>query len=279
MAVSFPVTFSKMSGAGNDFLLIDNRDNVVNQQDKQNLVKKVCRRRFGVGGDGLIFIESSSSGHDFRWDFYNSDGSVAEMCGNGARCVARYAFLKGIAGKKQTFETLAGVIEAEICDNREVRIKMTAPFGLKRGEPVLLGGQERTVLFINTGVPHAVIFTEDERVPVHEWGPAVRFHRQFQPEGTNVNFVTAGKDGFLHVRTYERGVEEETQACGTGAVAAAITGVKEGVTVSPVTVVTTGGAKLKILFDLHGDGSISDVFMQGEAHLVYTGELLEESMF
>ncbi len=277
MNINFPISFVKMSGAGNDFIVIDHRESYLSKQEKSELARLVCRRCFSVGADGCIFIEKSDK-VDFSWDFYNSDGSVAEMCGNGARCAARFAYDKGIAGASLSFETIAGIIHAEICEDKSVRLNMTQPFGFKECQPVLLGEQERKVQFVNTGVPHAVVFAPDENTPVKEWGPLVRFDEQFQPSGTNVNFVTKLADGTFRSRTYERGVEEETRACGTGAVASALYIVLEEMAESPVTIITSGGDELTISFDLHQGPVAENVVMQGVARVIYEGQLTAESI-
>ncbi len=278
MNIEFPVTFAKMSGTGNDFIVIDHRRSLVPEDDQPDFVSRVCRRMFSVGADGVIFLESSDNA-DFRWRFYNADGSVAEMCGNGARCAARFAHARGIAEKKMAFETLAGIIEAEVLDNDEVSLLMTTPVDIRKGLEVKFGGTEHAVSFMNSGVPHAVIFMdEDAEIPVKVWGQEVRFHDVFQPAGTNVNFVQPLADGGIRVRTYERGVEDETMACGTGAVAAAIFAAEKGVCSSPVRVTTSGGEQLKIVFDLRNDGHAENVYLQGPARIIYIGQLTAEAL-
>ncbi len=265
-----------MSGAGNDFLIIDHRSPFLSVEEKKAMARGLCRRCFSVGADGLICIEASDRA-DFRWDFYNPDGSVAEMCGNGARCAARYAYTKGIAGKKLSFETIAGLIEAENFDDGTVRVNMTPPFDFKEAEPVTLDGQQFDVWFVNTGVPHVVIFVEDEHAPVEKWGRQVRFAKQFQPAGTNVNFVCKLADGSYLSRTYERGVEEETRACGTGAVASALHAALKKQVSAPVNITTSGGEQLIIDFQLSDGPVANDVTMQGPARFIYEGQLLAES--
>jgi diaminopimelate epimerase len=233
---------------------------------------------FSVGADGLIFIENSTIA-DFRWNFYNSDGSVAEMCGNGSRCAARFAYRHKITGKKIRFETLAGIIEAEIGEPEEiVRVKMTRPRDFRLDLSLTLGEVERQMAFVDTGVPHAVIFVDGEDVPVNAWGREIRFHQLFAPRGTNANFVALLPDGRLKVRTYERGVEGETMACGTGVVASAlIAAIQKGMK-SPIEVVTSGGGVLTILFELLDGPVVENVFMQGPARLVYTGYITAEAL-
>ncbi len=278
MDIEFPVTFAKMSGTGNDFIVIDHRRQLIAPEKQPEFVRQVCRRMFSVGADGVILIENSERA-DFSWQFYNGDGSVAEMCGNGARCAARFAFARGIAAKKMSFETLAGVIEAEILDDDGVSLLMTPPVDFRSGLAVELGGEKRELSFMNSGVPHAVLFMDaDAEIAVQEWGHEVRYDELFQPAGTNVNFVQSLADGSIRVRTYERGVEAETMACGTGAVASAIFAAARGIASSPVTVTTTGGDTLTIVFDLQDDGSAENVYLQGPAKIIYIGQLTEEAI-
>ncbi len=277
MTIEFPISFAKMSGTGNDFVVIDHRRPLIPEAEQAEFVRKVCRRMFAIGADGLILIENSESA-DFSWHFYNGDGSVAEMCGNGARCAARFAYARGIAGKTMRFETLAGIIEAEILDDDEVSLLMTAPVDYRKGLSTELDGKEHAISYMNSGVPHAVLFMEDDMdVPVKEWGSTVRFHKLFQPNGTNVNFVQKLDNG-IRVRTYERGVEDETMACGTGAVASAIFAAEKGVCSSPVRVTTSGGEHLKIVFDLQDDGHAENVYLQGPARIIYIGQVTAEAL-
>lgn len=279
MNIEFPISFAKMSGTGNDFIVIDHRRPLIpDTTDQAEFVRKVCRRMFSVGADGVIFIENAETA-DFSWRFYNGDGSVAEMCGNGARCAARFAYARGIAGKTMKFETLAGVIEAEILDDDSVSLLMTTPEDYKKGLAVTLDGDEHGVDFMNSGVPHAVLFMDNESdIAVKEWGKFIRFHELFQPAGTNVNFVQDLGEKGIRVRTYERGVEDETMACGTGAVASAIFAAERGVCSSPVCVTTSGGEQLKIVFDLQDNGHAENVYLQGPARIIYIGQLTAEAL-
>jgi diaminopimelate epimerase len=278
VTTNFPISFTKMSGTGNDFIIMDHRRPFVPVGEQPELARRICRRRFSVGADGLILIEGSDTA-DFSWRFYNADGSVAEMCGNGARCAARFACLNKIAGPKMTFETLAGIIEAEVLqESDDVRLRMTSPFDFRLDLKLILDGGERDVFFVNTGVPHAVVFVDDDEIPVKEWGREVRFHPLFQPAGTNANFVRFLKNGALQVRTYERGVEDETMACGTGAVASALIAAALGKTASPVSCITSGGEPLTVLFDLKKGLGAENVFLQGPARIIYEGKLTAESL-
>ncbi|HIJ89542.1 MAG: diaminopimelate epimerase [Desulfobulbaceae bacterium] len=276
MSIGFPIDFTKMSGTGNDFILIDHRAPFLPKEEMPAFARAVCERRVSAGADGLIFIEKSETA-DFRWQFLNGDGSWAEMCGNGARCAARYAHDKGIAPARMRFETVAGLIEAEVTGH-SVKLKMTAPTGLRLHEKLLVNGEEQVVHSLNTGVPHAVLFMEDIRqAPVMEWGRSIRFHEHFQPAGTNVNFVQQQNGNGLIVRTYERGVEGETLACGTGAVSSAIIAGLLGQVRPPVAVTTSGGEQLIIHYSLAGQ-EIAEVYLEGPAHFIYEGRLHSEAI-
>lgn len=274
--MKFPVEFTKMSGTGNDFILIDHRRPLLAREEMPAFARALCERRVSVGADGLIFIEHSETA-DFRWQFLNADGSWAEMCGNGARCAARFAHTKGIAPARMRFETVAGIIEAEVT-GQSVKLKMTTPAGLRLHEKLQVNGQEQVVHSLNTGVPHAVLFVKDiQLAPVLELGRSLRFHEHFQPAGTNVNFVQQPTGNSLIVRTYERGVEGETLACGTGAVAAAIITGLLGQVGSPVAVTTSGGEQLVIHYTLSGQ-KIAEVYLEGPANFIYEGRLHAEAL-
>lgn len=269
------IPFFKMNGSGNDFILIDNREHLIDGENIGDFVQSVCRRRFSVGADGLILLEPSQIAH-FKWRFYNADGGEVEMCGNGGRCVARLANLLGIAPPKMTFETIAGLIEAEIVGNR-VKLKMTNPSAPGPWEELAVGQQQTRLSFINTGVPHVVIFVKNlGQTDVFNLGRLIRYHSRFQPAGTNVNFVKACGPNNISVRTYERGVEDETLACGTGAVASAIIGNYSNLVQSPVSVLTKSGEPLTIHFHREGSNYL-DVYLEGDARLAYRGEMTEEA--
>jgi len=268
--------FWKMSGSGNDFILVDNRKGQVPPGRMGNLVRRVCRRRESVGADGVIFVETSDT-HDFKWRFFNADGGEAEMCGNGGRCAARFAFLNGIAGDELTFDTLAGPVSA-VVRGRHVNVRMPRPFGYEAD--VELPGPDAPVRcdFINTGVPHAVMRVEGlESFPVVQNGRWVRNHARFAPAGTNANYIAVMGRNSLSIRTYERGVEDETLACGTGSIAAALVSAVRGLVDSPVRVKTRGGEELTIRFK--GDaGSFEEVWMEGSTSIVYKARLGEEAL-
>jgi diaminopimelate epimerase len=265
------IAITKMSGSGNYFILIDNRQNVAGGMNLKEFIIKVCRRKMSAGADGLILIESSTTA-DFRWQFFNSDGSRAEMCGNGARCAARFAWLNGVTGQRMTFETDAGVVSAEVVGER-VKVGMTDPRDLKTDFTVALKNGPRRISSFNTGVPHVVVEVDGlEAADVVGEGRQIRTHRDFAPAGTNVNFVAPRTGGGIAVRTYERGVEDETLACGTGSVAAALVAAHKYGRPSPVDVLTRSGIVLTVHFTVD-NGRFRRVQLEGDARVIYTGDL------
>jgi diaminopimelate epimerase len=273
--------FTKMNGTGNDFILVDNRAARVPAEDMSLLARAICRRQLSAGADGLIILSPSARVDsvlgrvDFRWDFFNADGSSAEMCGNGGRCAARFARDRGLAGPEMVFDTLAGPIRAWVGEAGRVKLEMTRPFGWYQDLTLEAAGQTVRVDGVNTGVPHAVVAVEDAAsAPVVEQGRPLRWHRHFAPAGTNVNFAAVA-GGELVVRTYERGVEDETLACGTGAVASALVAGRRGLLPPPVTVRVASGERLAVHFDPAGQG---EVFLEGPAAYVYEGALHAEAL-
>lgn len=269
------IPFFKMSGSGNDFIIIDNRDNFLKKINITSFVQAVCRRSISVGADGVILIENSKT-ENFAWRFYNADGSEAEMCGNGGRCAARYAVIKGIAEKKLSFETLAGIIQAEV-ENDRVSIELPSPEKIVMDISIASEDENHNLHFINTGVPHVVKFVENiNDIQVQSAGKKIRFHPRFSPAGTNVNFVSLEQEPMLAIRTYERGVEDETLACGTGSVAAALIASALGKTTSPVKVKTKGGEILTVHMQ-KPSFPFGKVFLEGCVRVVCTGEIWEEA--
>ncbi len=267
--------FSKLSGSGNDFILIDNRKTGISAAELSQMARRLCQRKFSVGADGLIAIEASEKA-DFRWQFFNSDGSSAEMCGNGGRCAARFALARGIAQARLCFETLAGPIRAEVFGTR-VKLELLPPEGFTPEMTIPLETEKIQAVFVNTMVPHTVVCVDEiEAVDVKSLGRQIRFHDLFQPAGTNANFVQMGEDSEIVVRTYERGVEDETLACGTGAVASAITASWVWGLTSPVDVRTRGGEVLTVYFSRDQDG-FKNIFLEGETFWVYDGKTTEEA--
>ena len=269
------IEFYKMSGSGNDFILIDNRDGSLAVGDIVAFVKSVCERKVSVGADGLIVIESSDK-VDFRWRYFNADGSEVEMCGNGGRCAARFAFLKGIAGEKMSFETVAGIIDAEVRGD-VVKLRLTDPRNLVAEDRIRIQNEELFVSSINTGVPHVVHFVRDpDQFDVFNTGRTIRYHEHYQPAGTNANFASVIDGHTLRVRTYERGVEDETLACGTGFVASALIAARKELVESPVDVRVQSGETLRIHFEQTA-GGFTKVYLEGKTKVVYQGKLWDEA--
>ncbi|MGD0231277.1 MAG: diaminopimelate epimerase [Syntrophorhabdales bacterium] len=265
--------FFKMSASGNDFIIIDNRDRSVDAlfPDVVDFVRRVCRRRHSVGADGLILIERSE-GLDFSWRFYNADGSEAEMCGNGGRAAARFAYIQGITGERIAFGTLAGTMRAEVRADGKVKLQLTRPAGLRLDYPLQLDTKELFVNSVDTGVPHTVLLTDDvDRAPVEELGRPIRYHKSFSPKGTNVDFVQVVDRENVRIRTYERGVEGETYACGTGAVAAGVILQKKGLVDEIVNIRTRGGEIVRVYVN-------EDVYLEGSARVIYAGTLWPEAL-
>lgn len=269
------IEFYKMSGSGNDFIIIDNRDLTLEVGDLSEFARRICHRQFCVGADGLVVIEPSDI-VDFKWRFFNADGSVAEMCGNAARCVARFAFMKGIASDTMSWETIAGIISAEVKDD-VARVKLTDPSAVETGIEIQADDQILIVDSVDTGVPHAVVFVEDiDNCDVFHYGRLIRYHESFAPRGTNADFAVVINPHKIRVRTYERGVENETLACGTGMVAAVLTAAQHGLVESPVDVLVQSGEVLRIYFE-NQDGMWREIYLEGRAKMVYQGMLFDEA--
>ncbi len=273
-----------MSGAGNDFVVIDNRDFKL-KADVPSFVRVVTRRRVAIGADGLVLLEPSDNA-EFRMKYYNADGSYGGMCGNAARCIARFAFLNGIAKVKMSFEALDKIYAAEVISDSLIRLAMPEPRQYKLNFPIPVEvaswKQVLNACFADTGSPHVVINIEDiekpnrvndvERVDILTLGKAIREHPDFLPEGTNVNFVQVLPDGTVKMRSYERGVEDETLACGTGAIASAIISSVQKRVSPPIKVLTRSGEYLVVGFRFEGE-QVRDLCLEGSARVVYHGEL------
>ena len=271
------IPFMKLSGAGNDFIIIDNRSRKLPEDEGElrRFIINVCRRRVSLGADGLLVVEDSDVA-DFRMRYFNSDGSEAETCGNGARCISRFAYLNGIAPEKMRFETVAGIYDSEIIGDR-VKVRMSDPSGMRLNFPLKLSDGIHIVSFINTGVPHVVFLLGDiEEVDVVKLGRETRYHEEFAPAGTNANFVKPIDEHRMLIRTYERGVEDETLACGTGSIASAIVGAFLGHVKPPVEMHTRGGFLLKVYFEIEGENA-RDIYLEGDARVICSGELRREA--
>ena len=268
MVTSREVPITKMVGTGNDFILIDNRTELL-RGDVSPFIKTICSRRVSVGADGVLFLEKSDRA-DFKMRYFNADGGQAEFCGNGARCIALYAFLNGIAGKKMSIESETGFRKAWV-NERGVTIDMPNPTDVKLH--VSLCGERDRAHCITVGVPHVVMFVDSvSEVDVVDEGRRVRGMEAFQPQGTNVNFVQVLDSSELKVRTYERGVEDETYSCGTGVCASAVIAHFVHHVHAPVNVFTQTGETLIVSFNSQGN-EVTGCTLTGAARVVYRGIL------
>ncbi len=273
IGVEKQVAFTKMSGAGNDFVVIDNMDGKLDI-DRASLAVALCSHRIGIGADGLLLLEPSTQA-DFSMRYYNADGSYGGMCGNGGRCIARYAVAAGIAPTRMKFEALNHVYSAEV-NNKSVKLWMITPNDFRPNVLVKIGDKEFSGNFIHTGSPHFVLEVDDlDSVDVLKIGKAIRNHTMFFPEGCNVNFVSRQGD-HLFIRTYERGVENETLACGTGSVASAIVFALQHGLKSPVTLTVRSGEQLSVSFDFEG-AKFQNVVLEGSANFIFSGTATHDS--
>ncbi len=263
------IAFTKMVGNGNDFIVVDNRSGALSART-YSAFARICQRKTSIGADGVLVMENDP-GLPFSMRYFNSDGSEAEMCGNGARCLALYAHSKGIASQEMSFSSRAGVHTASVSANW-VRLKFTDPGEVRLDLPFVLNEERLVCHFLNSGVPHLVLFVENLRaVKVTELGRGLRFHPELEPEGANVNFVQVIGNTSIKIRTYERGVEDETLSCGTGAVASAIVSHLKGRVQPPVEVSTQGGF-LRVDFQSQ-EGEVTGVYLEGEARIAYEGKI------
>ena len=264
------ISFTKMSGAGNDFILIDGGDNP-EFLPSEKMIQKLCDRHNGIGADGLILI-SSSEQYDFIMNYYNADGSTGSLCGNGARCAIKFASdTKRIKDKSAKFLSNNLEYSGEILEDGTIRFNLNPPYELRKNIQLKAAEKDITAHFINTGSPHVVIMVEDlDKIPVETIGKEIRYLTEFAPGGTNVNFVKiVNKE--IHIRTYERGVEGETLACGTGSVAAAIICyITDGIK-PPVTILPGSKDKLFVNFNVRND-EFSNVSLTGPVTEVYKGQ-------
>jgi diaminopimelate epimerase len=263
--------FTKMNGAGNDFVLIDNRLGDLRLAADQ--IAKICDRHRGIGADGVLVLERAMNGADFRMRYYNADGGEAEMCGNGARCFARYASRVAGPAEKLSFETPAGVIGATL-QGELVRLEMSEPKDFRIAIAIPLAEGSIAAHFVNSGVPHAVVVAlrELEDVDVRGLGSEIRHHELFAPKGANVNFVKECGERQIAIRTYERGVEDETLACGTGVVASALIFAALKNVNGPIGVLVRGGNELQVGFTKEGD-QFKNVTLTGPAEFVFEGTI------
>ena len=269
--------FFKLSGAGNDFVAFDNRDGTLPPDEARPAwFARLCRRGTGVGADGVLIVERSADAH-VRMRYHNADGGETEMCGNGLRCLVRFAHHLGAAPAKMTVQTGAGLHHGEIVDHRQVRVTLTDPEDIRRNVDLSLEGHPFRGTVMRNGVPHVAILLDGGEEALRAFdlarlGPALRSHAAVMPEGANINLGVRAADGAIAMRTYERGVEAETLACGTGAATVALTFAVETGRGSPVDIRTSSGDMLKIHFKRDGD-TFSEQMLEGPAVINYEGNL------
>ena len=273
------LTFTKLHGNGNDFMLVDEMARLqVAEKDKKRFAIACCHRHFGIGSDGVLFL-SGSTRADLGMRLIQPDGSEAEMCGNGTRCLAKYAWDRGYVGEQFDVETLAGIIPVQVREGEGsfwAKVNMGQPRFDRPSIPACGSGElleermgDYTVSAVNTGVPHAVVIVDDLDLDIMNLAPSIR-HNSLFLEGANVNFVKLGRN--LEIRTFERGVEGETLSCGTGSVAAASVARRLGLVGDEVIVQTRGGP---LIISFEGQSA----FMEGPAVTVFSGELSQEYLW
>ena len=267
------IPFWKMHGAANDFIVVDDRALTFPAGDHAWLAR-IMSRRTGVGSEGVLLIQPAQA-TDFRMRFFNPDGGEVDMCGNGARCIARLASELGVAPARMRFETGAGVVGAEV-NGDQVLLTMTEPRDWRMNRALLIDGKLHPYHFVNSGVPHVVMEVDDlSAVDVRKLGAAIRYHDDFAPRGTNANFIALEGSDTVRVRTYERGVEDETLACGTGMVACGLIAGRLGRVQRPVRVKPASGDILEVDYTPTPDGA-TRVTLRGPAVHVFQGELSYE---
>ena len=275
--------FWKMNGAGNDFIVINNMDGAISEENYGVIAKTLCERHLSIGADGMMFVEKALGDADYRMAFYNSDGSRGEMCGNGARCICRYGYETGLAGEVQTVETTAGIVTGHRMDKRLYRIRLNDPSVLEVNYPVELDGTMRECSYVelgDPGIPHAVVpivgLADFPERLLFDLGRKLRYHEAF-PKGANINFYEViGEDEVLE-RTYERGVEDFTYACGTGTGSmVSVLTLKGLVSGKNVRVHMTGG---ELIIDVDRDGdAVSNIYLTGPTNVVCQGEVTDEDL-
>lgn len=265
------IQFTKMTGAGNDFVVIDNRSKQI--RDGSGLARRLCDRRWGIGADGLLLLEPSSLA-DYAMMYFNADGSYGGMCGNGGRCIAAFAKDRGLASPLHSFEALDHIYKVSVLGEL-VELSMKDPANIQMNIMLPIAGKRSVSHFVDTGSPHIVVLlkrkNELENFPVESLGRKIRNLKRFRPEGTNVNFVEIDDDKSLSMRTYERGVESETLACGTGAIAAAVIAYKLGRLRPPVGIKPRSGEILSVNFE--DQAGIRNVVLKGAARIVFQGSI------
>jgi len=275
--------FWKMNGAGNDFIVLNNLEQRLPAEDFPAIARTLCERHMSIGADGLMVVDAPTEGGDYKMLFFNSDGSIGEMCGNGARCICRYGYEKGLAGEVQTVETTAGIVTGKRIDSRLYKIRLNDPTTIRLNAPVEVDGVKYDCAYVelgNPGLPHAVVpyhnLRNADENELRELGRKIRWHQSF-PKGANVNFYEIIGEDLVYERTFERGVEDFTYACGTGTGSLVTVLTLQGkVSGSGVKVDMTGGT---LIIDVAREGSVvRDLYLTGPTNIVAKGEVTDEDL-
>lgn len=275
--------FTKMQGAGNDFIIINNMILKLPVEKIPAVAKKLCQRKVSLGADGFMVVDFPEGDADFKMRFYNQDGSIGEMCGNGARCISRYAYINNLAGKKMKFETGAGIVESEVLEGRQVKVLLNRPEMVKLDNDLDIDGVKYECSYIelgNPGLPHAVVKFEGLQYAdyrdIFEAGRKIRYNEKF-PKGANVNFFEILDDQTALVKTYERGVEDLTLACGTGSASAAVALILKGhLKGDKVKIVVSGG---ELFVEVERTGNVvHKLYLIGDTNIIASGEILDEDL-
>ena len=275
--------FWKMNGAGNDFIILNNLEEHLPEEVFPNLARTLCERHLSIGADGLMVVDTPTQGGDYRMRFYNSDGSIGEMCGNGARCICRYGYENGLAGEVQKVETTAGLVTGQRIDRRLYRVRLNDPSIIQLDHPVEVDGVRYACSYVelgDPGLPHAVVpyrgLAEADTNELRELGRKLRWHPSF-PKGANVNFYEITGEDLVYERTFERGVEDFTYACGTGTGSVVTVLTLQGKVTGQGTAVRMAGGELVIHADREGS-RIRDRYLTGPTNIVCKGEVTDEDM-
>lgn len=277
------MNFWKMNGAGNDFVVLNNLEEHLPVELLPEVARRLCERRLSIGADGLMVVDAPTAGGDYKMRFYNADGSMGEMCGNGARCICRYGYETGLAGERQTVETTAGIVTGQRIDARSYRIRLNDPTTVRLDAPVEVDGVRYPCAYVelgDPGIPHAVVpyanLRKAEENELRELGRRIRWHKDF-PKGANVNFYELTGEDTLFERTFERGVEDFTYACGTGtgSVVAVLTLLGK-VSGNGVRVEMTGGTLVVDAGRVHSH--IASLYLTGPTNIVCKGQVTDEDL-
>ena len=275
--------FWKMNGAGNDFIVLNNLEEKLPVESIPQIAKILCERHMSIGADGFMVVDAPTQGGDYKMLFFNSDGSMGEMCGNGARCICRYGYEIGLAGETQTVETTAGIVTGQRIDQRLYKIRLNDPTTIKLDTPVEVDGKEYACSYVelgNPGIPHAVVpypnLKDADTNELRELGRKIRWHKDF-PKGANVNFYEIVGEDLVYERTFERGVEDFTYACGTGTGSVVTVLTLQGkVSGRNVKVDMAGG---QLIIDVIRDGDqVQDLYLAGPTNIVAKGEVTDEDL-